>query len=219
MSLKDLVIKMQIVTFNLRCVWDEPDGINGFINRAGQIITKIKKEKPDVICFQEATPQTYRFLEEVLPDYVFLFNQRQSNFAGEGVMTAVNRKTVGVLGLEFFWLSDTPYVAGSRFAIQSEFPRICQSLILKNNRSGKLFRVYNTHLDHISDEARICGIKLIISKIKEDCEKFDMPYFLLGDFNALPNSETIKYCKENSFLKMVDLTENSGGTFHNFGRL
>lgn len=62
-------------------------------------------------------------------------------------------------------------------------------------------------------------IKLIISKIKEDTEKIDMSYFLLGDFNAQPDSETIKYCKENSILKMVDLTENSGGTFHNFGRL
>lgn len=43
---------MKIVTFNLRCPWEDPDGINGFINRAGRIVNKIRTEMPDVICFQ-----------------------------------------------------------------------------------------------------------------------------------------------------------------------
>jgi len=209
---------MKIVTFNLRNVWIG-DGINGFIHRAGMIISKINTEKPDVICFQEGIAPICSFLEQTLGDYVFLFNQRNSDYNGEGLITAVRCKTVTVLGLDFFWLSDTPYVAGSRFEVQSTCPRICQVLILKNNESGKLFRVYNVHLDHKSDEARICGTKLIAQRIKADIEKLDIPYFFLGDFNATPDSDTIKYCNNNELVSIVDLARESGGTYHGYGVL
>lgn len=93
---------MKIVTFNLRCPWEDPDGINGFINRVGRIVNKIRTEMPDVICFQEATEKNRDFLEDALADYFFICNQRNSNFDGEGLMTAINKKTVSILGLDFF---------------------------------------------------------------------------------------------------------------------
>ena len=36
--------------------------------------------------------------------------------------------------------------------------RICSYVILKDNTTGKEFVVFNTHLDHESEEARINGI-------------------------------------------------------------
>lgn len=210
---------MKIVTFNLRCPWEDPDGINGFINRVGRIVNKIRTEMPDVICFQEATEKNRDFLEDALAEYFFICNQRNSNFDGEGLMTAINKKTVSILGLDFFWLSDSPYTPGSRFEIQSDFPRICQSLILRSRSNGKIFRIYNNHLDHESDTARISGIKLVFKKIAEDLKKLNAPFFILGDFNALPDSETINYCNNNTILKTVDITKEIGGTWHDFGRL
>lgn len=209
---------MKIVTFNIRYAWSEPDGINGFLNRAGQIIYKIRNEQPDVVCFQEATAENKEFLENTLTEYLFVFNQRNSDFNGEGLMTAINKKTMSLLGLDFFWLSDTPYVAGSCLR-EKTCPRVCQVLFLKRNADSKIFRIYNNHLDSESEYSRINGIKLVLKRICEDMDKINTPFFILGDFNALPDSETVNYCRNNGIIKTVDLTGDIGGTFHNFGRL
>ena len=127
-------------------------------------------------------------------------------------------ETVTLLGLDFFWLSETPDVPGSRYAIQSECPRICQCLLFKVNETGKLFRVYNNHLDHISDSARILGIKQVMERVAADSKKFDAPIFVLGDFNAEPGSETIEYCDQYKPYPIQDLTAHIEATFHDFGR-
>ena len=209
---------MKIVSFNLRCVY-AGDGINAFPNRAASILLKIESEQPDVICFQEAMPHNIEFLEKHLTDYTVIYNQRLKDFSGEGLAFALKNGSVSLYGLEFFWLSDTPYLPGSRFKNQSECPRITQSVLIKDMAKSKLFRVYNNHLDHISDEARILGIKQVVRRIKQDRQKMDLPFFVLGDFNAIPNSDTIKYCRLQKDVPMADLTENTGGTFHNFGKI
>lgn len=210
---------MKIVTFNLRCNWEEEASpTNSFLHRAGGILFAIRSEQPDVICFQEGTPENEHFLSENLPEYTFVFNQRNSDFGGEGLITALRKETVGLLSLEFFWLSDTPYQPGSRFEIQSPCPRVCQVLLLKNKRNGSLFRVYNNHLDHQSDAARILGIRQVAQRMAEDLKKIPAPYFVLGDFNALPNSETVEYCKNNGQVEMIDLTDRFEATYHEYGR-
>lgn len=209
---------LKIVSFNLRCVWDG-DGVNCFLNRAAGILEKIGQEKPDVIAFQEGTEQNMRFLRENLRGYDVIFNQCDSDFGGEGLAVAVRTETVTLLGLDFFWLSETPDVPGSRFAIQSDCPRICQCLLFKVNKTGRLFRIYNNHLDHISDSARILGIKQVMARVAADSKRFEAPIFILGDFNAEPGSETIAYCDHYEAYPIVDLTAGMEGTFHDFGRL
>ena len=49
--------------------------------------------------------------------------------------------------------------------------------------------MFNTHLDHISDEARINGIRVVLDKIAQFGGK---PSIIMGDFNAKENSETYK---------------------------
>ena len=208
---------MIICTFNLRCVWDG-DGVNAFVNRAGLILEKIAAAKPDVIGFQEGTVQILAFLERHLPDYVIVFNQRDANFGGEGLAIAIRKETAGLVGLDFFWLSETPDVPGSRFAEQSWCPRVTQGAICRRKSDGKLFRVYNTHLDHESDSARILGVRCLMGRMAADLAKHDFPFFLLGDFNATPESETIRFCDTCDLVPMVELTRSVGGTFHDFGR-
>ncbi len=206
----------KIVSFNLRCVWENDAG-NNFLSRAGGIINRINSEKPDVIGFQEATDQNIAFLKSVLSDYDIFFNQRNSDYTGEGVATAIKRNSFDLLALDFFWLSNTPFVAGSRYAIQSPCPRICQCLLIKRRCDRKMFWVYNNHLDHESDEARILGIKQVLARVAEDNNKISAPLFILGDFNADPDSETIKFCNNYEDVKITDITAESGVSFHNFG--
>lgn len=53
--------------------------------------------------------------------------------------------------------------------------------------------MFNTHLDHISDEARINGIRVVLDKIAQFGGK---PSIIMGDFNAKENSETYKMATE-----------------------
>ena len=208
---------LSIATFNLRYSWSG-DGANSFISRAGNILTVLDNIRPDVICFQEGVEQNIDFLSKYLESYHIVFNQRNSDFGGEGLATAYRKDKFRLLELNFFWLSPTPDVPGSRYHGQSPCPRICQSALFKRIEDGKLFRTYNIHLDHVSDRARILGIQSVMNKVKEDNSRFDLPFFILGDFNAEPKSETIRFCDTHKSPEIVDLTRDIQATFHDFGR-
>ena len=64
--------------------------------------------------------------------------------------------------------------------------------MLKNKETGKPLRIFSTHLDHISDEAKISGIKSVFDFIDEMNSKFDMPCVLTGDFNSYPDNKILQ---------------------------
>lgn len=209
---------LKIVTFNIRCVWnDKIDGKNSFIHRAGFIYGKILNEKPDVVMFQEMRAEHLELMQRMLPEYGFFGHFRDADYTGEGVYTAIRNERIQLLGMDSYWLSPTPTVPGSRFEDQSECPRTCLSLKLRDKETNKVFRVLNTHLDHVSDAARIEGIHLILERANEDMQKENLPMILGGDFNAYPDSETIAYCNNFKNPKIYDVTDKIGATFHNWG--
>ena len=207
---------MKIVTFNVRCAWSG-DGINSFPHRAGGIVSRIGAERPDVICFQECTDKIFGLLQSALPDYTIVFNQRDADRRGEGLATALRRDSASLLGLESFWLSPTPNLPGSRYEEQSSCPRICQCVTARFGDS--LFRVYNIHLDHKSDLARRLGMEATLRRVREDLDRDPLPFFILGDFNARPDSAPIELCKSNPYAELTELTADVVGTFHGFGQL
>ena len=115
---------LKIVTFNMRYAWDS-DGINSFRYRCGAVYEKIRREMPDIIGFQEVMPTHRDWLEWMEPDYMLLGQFRNEDFLGEGSYIAVKKAIFQVLAFDTFWLSPTPYQAGSRYENQSIFPRIC----------------------------------------------------------------------------------------------
>lgn len=207
---------MKIVTWNLRCVWNG-DGKNAFIHRAGMIYDKIRKEQPDLIAFQEVIPPSLDLLEKLLSEYVFFGQMRSENYDGEGLYTAVKKQNFDLLGGETFWLSPTPYRAGSRFEKQSPCPRICVVTYIRDKRTGETFEVYNVHLDHQSDEARVLGLDCILAYMREKRAEKACPQVLLGDFNAEPDSGVIKTC--NAQKEWFEGTADVCATFHDYGKL
>ena len=205
---------LKIVTFNLRCLWDG-DGINSFIHRVGLIYEKINSEKPDLIAFQEMTDKHLAVLERLMTEYEFIGGARNTDYGGEGVYTAIRKESMKLIGFDFFWLSPTPYIPGTRFEEQSPCPRICASLKMLHIKSGKTFRFINTHLDHIPNEAiRIVEMKQLMEYIIDKNAQDWMPTLLVGDFNALPSEPAVGLCTEY----MKDVTNNISVTFHDFGR-
>ena len=208
---------VKIVTFNIRCSYDSFDGINAFVHRAGLVLDKIDSEKPDIICFQEVTPPHASLLKRSLKDYTVIYNGRLENFDGEGLCILV-RDGVELISHDFFWLSPTPRVPASRFVEdQSECPRIATATML--NKNGKRFLVYNAHLDHEGTSARVKGTSVLLDRVKADNELYDLPVFIMGDFNDFPNSECLKEYHNFSYPKLTDLTDKISITFHNYGRI
>ena len=210
-SLKgDLIMK--IVSFNIRSVWDAPvDGEQSFVYRKEFILEKIRKEKPDIICFQEIIDPMYDYLRKSLTEYTFLGHGRNDDFRGEGVYTAVLNEKVDVMGVDVFWMTETPYVPASRLSGQSDCPRTCVRAKLRIE--NRIFDVLNLHLDHLADveHVRKKELEIVCDYMKK--HNIEHPVFILGDFNARPDSESINYFKSKNF---VDLTADSGFTFHNF---
>ena len=87
--------------------------------------------------------------------------------------------------------------------------------ILTDHTSGEDFVVFNTHLDHVSDEARIKGISVVLEKI---AQFGDLPAVIMGDFNALEGSETYLSATENFLDAQYAAAETcQSHTYQNWG--
>ena len=204
-------VNFKIATYNLRCN-TKHDQINMFDIRKGLVLDKIMKESPDIIGFQEMLPQMHEFLKRHLTGYTIVGRSRGADYNDEHVDIAFKNDTIELFGLDFFWLSPTPYVPGSRYLVQSPCPRITTSGMFKHKDIATPFRVYNTHLDHVGEPARVLGMTQILDKIARDNKKIELPVFLTGDMNAVPDSETIRMAANY----LVDITTSIPESFHGF---
>jgi endonuclease/exonuclease/phosphatase family metal-dependent hydrolase len=206
---------MKIVTFNIRCDYNQ-DGINSFQYRKPYIIEKIKKEQPDIICFQEVLPHVSKWMKETFADYYFIGVGRNENYQDEQATIAYKKDNISLIEFRTLWLSKTPEVPGSRYENQSYCPRTCAYAIFRIEEEGTLFRVYNTHLDHEGSKARMLGLDQINKVIQEETQRANLPVILLGDFNAEPDSQEINEFVSHTDLK--DITSSLPVTFHNYGQ-
>lgn len=207
---------MKVVTYNTRydCI---ADGINRFECRKPFILEKLEQEKPDIIGFQEVLPGMLAWFQETLKDYVVLGCGRDANLSDETTAVAYRKNRFQLAAMETFWLSETPWMPGSRYPQQSICPRTCTELLLQDLQTELVFRVYNTHLDHEGEAARVLGITQILKKMKQETLFPDAPILLMGDFNAEPEAREVKLCEENTGLK--ELSKTADATFHWYGTL
>ena len=207
----------KIMSCNLRCD-SAGDGKNSFTNRKEYALERLTEYAPDVIGFQEIQPRMYDWLIENFSDYSFVGGGRGAKRDDEAVCVAFRRDKFYLCDAETFWLSATPDIPGSRYTgDQSGCPRICTSVMLKP-RDGEAFRFYNVHTDHVGHVARVLAANQVLQKISYDNERSPMPFFVTGDFNATPDDLCIKTMLDYPAVKLVDLAEKSGGTFHGFGQ-
>lgn len=208
---------MKIVTFNLRTDV-RVDGENRFAFRKGIILDKLHEEAPDVVGFQEMAPAMADFLSRYLErTYTLVGCGRKADFSCESCKIAFRRDKYELMFLETFWLSDTPYVPGSRFEVASEYPRVCTHIILRPLDGGTPFHVYNTHLDHISDEARTLGAQVIVRHMADDLERWDYPAALTGDMNAHPDSNAVRTFLTDEEVRLENQTPDFPASYHGYG--
>lgn len=213
---------MKVVTFNIRCDFNQ-DGNNNFQYRKGLILNKLKAEKADIVCFQEVLPHVVGWLKENLHDYYILGCGREKDLKGEQISIALKKDKFQLISMNTFWLSPTPQIPGTRYENQSNCPRTVTELFLQDLETEKLYYIINTHLDHISSEARVLGMQQVLKHIqaivnqKKQNGYEDFELILTGDFNAYPADPEIQLIYQSGFLK--DLTIGMEGTFHDYDRM
>lgn len=205
---------MKIVTFNIRCDYGE-DGKNNFCYRKPLILQKLEQEQPDIICFQEVRPHVAVWLKEALREYYVIGCGRSETLEDEQVSVAYRKDRMNLMKMDTYWLSDTPYIPGSRYPDQSICPRICTEAVFEDMKTKLVFRVVNTHLDHEGRMARKLGLMQIMRKTESDPFFSSVPVILTGDMNAGPGSEEMAVMKEYPAYRNV--TEGIGITYHGFG--
>ena len=202
-----------IMSTNVRCYTPTDFFKKSWLYRAELIATDIASVAPDIIGFQEVNAVHYSYLQDVMPGYASLMAYRDKTLMKEACAIFYRSDRFEEIESGHFWLSETPDVMSKDWG--SAHYRICVYVCLKDRNTGKEFIVFNTHLDHKSEEARIKGIEVVLDKISELGNR---PAFLIGDLNAREKSNTIKFTKANfdDAQKIAPITENTA-TYHNWG--
>lgn len=195
--------ELRVMSCNVRCISPTDLGKKSWFYRADLIMQGIQKEQPSVIGFQEVTKWHYSYLCDTLALYDSVITYRDDAFNSEGCPIFYRSDIYTLIDKGSFWLSETPDVMSKSWGAQ--FNRVCSYVILKDNATETKFVVFNTHLSHVSDEARINGIQVVLDKIKEFGS---LPAVLMGDLNAEEDSQTYKSATVN-FLDTKYQTENT----------
>ena len=206
---------LKMMTYNIRL--DNPsDGENAWPNRKDYFISQIQFYSPDIFGVQEATPDQVTYIASALSDYNKFGIGREEGGTGEACTIYYKKDRFQVDKINTFWLSENPNVVSRGW--DAACNRVCTSALFKDVKTKKFFWVFNVHLDHVGNEARVKGVQLVLSKIKEFNTK-NYPVFLMGDFNSEPNTPQIAEVKKvMDDTKDVSIEKPFGpsGTFNDF---
>lgn len=207
---------LHVLTYNIR--YDNPkDSLNAWDNRKDFLISQLNFYQPDIFGTQEGLLHQLNDIDHGLESYTFFGKGRDDGKeAGEYTAIFYNTDAVLLMKKHTFWLSETPKVPSKGW--DAAIKRVCTYGKFKSKMDNKEFWVFNTHFDHIGEQARRESILLILAKIKA-INSEALPVILMGDLNLKPQHESIMYLAN----KMDDTYTMAGennfgpvGTFNGF---
>ena len=236
---------IRVLSINVRCSTAN-DGVNNWSNRKDFMTDLIVSGNYDFIGTQETVmdPNPERnqvtYIAAKMPDYGSLGRSREANHeVGEAMMIFYKKERwkMDDTDQETFWLSDTPEIAGSKTDPKAGCTRSVTVALFHEIKAeqltGRKIYVYNTHYDHMSEEARQRGAKLLMDRIAAR-KNNDVLVVVIGDMNCGEKSPAIQYMqgapmtldeKEwNPPYKLTDTFRVANpdvtdvGTFHGFNR-
>lgn len=207
--------EISIMTYNIKLDYPK-DGVDSWTNRKPFFIDQLKFYEPDVLGVQEALPNQMQDMVKLLPQYSYVGVGRDDG-KNEGEYSAIfyRHDLLKVIESSTFWLSETPNEVGMGW--DAVCNRVCTYALFEDQDNSQRFWVFNTHFDHVGEEARKNSAKLIIQKIRE-LNMENLPVMLTGDFNMEPNNENIKFIQENlnDSKSIANLAFGPVGTFNGF---
>lgn len=204
-----------VMTYNIR-LDVASDGENAWPKRKDYLHAQVRFYAPDILGVQEARPNQVADMAQALPAYRYLGVGRDGNNQGESSNIFYNHSRFAVKDSGTFWLSETPGLVSKGW--DAAYNRVCTYALFYDKKKKKRFWVFNTHLDHVGEEARTRGLELILSRI-EALNKKGLPVILMGDLNSTPDEPRMRQLA----TRMVDTRQASvqkpfgpQGTFNGF---
>jgi len=204
----------KVMTYNIR-LDVASDGENTWDLRKDHVANLLQFYEPDIVGIQEGLPHQVHYLDSLLQNYNVLGQGRDGGQKGEQSSIFYNENTFEEVESNTFWLSETPEKVSKGW--DAQLNRICTYALFKNKETKEVFWVFNTHLDHIGEAARLKSVQLIHEMIATKNKK-NYPVVIMGDLNSEPESNPVKFLNENylNSKKEAAFVYNATGTFNGF---
>ena len=207
----------KILTCNVRV--DVPSDAktgDGWAQRREFCAEVMKSQKADLIGLQEAQLAHVTYLKSRMPEYdSFGLSHSTTDYHPINAILFL-RERYELVSAGGFALSETPHIAASK-SWDSANPRLVNWVHLKDRRSGREFRYWNTHLDHKGQHARERGAAMIVEA--SSVYSADLPQLLTGDMNAHVQNRAIATFKAGQWIDTyaaVNGPSDPGFTAHGF---
>jgi len=179
---------IEVMTFNIR--YDNPgDGLFSWDGRKEMVYWMIEKYDPDILGIQEALKGQIDELNEALSEYAWAgVGRDDGNCKGEYVPVFYHRDRFTMADQGHFWLSESPAEAGS-MGWDAACTRMVSWIKLQEISSGVEYFVFNTHFDHVGEEARLKSARLLSDSIQHIAGQNAV--IITGDLNCGPDSDPL----------------------------
>lgn len=182
---------LNLISFNIRYNTEEDTGELNWDVRKKAVLTMIRQEKPDVICFQEPRWQQVSYLMQQLGEYAHVKKNTNegSNLEALGSYNTIMylREKYTLLETGSYWLSTTPDKLSFPWGSTDEQRRVSVWAHLKDNTTHADFFVFTTHLPYKTEaadnKARVECVKLNVEQMKAYAGE-GKHVFILGDMNS-----------------------------------
>ncbi len=205
------------ISWNIR--YDNPaDGENRWEYRKKSVVEILKENKPAFIGLQEALVQQLDFINKSLTGYGCIGIGRDIDGGGEYSAILFDTSQYHLLRTNTFWLSETPQKISTGW--DAVLPRICTVGLFSHRDDDHKLLVFNTHFDHVGENARLNSASLILDSITNLASSYpDAAIVLMGDFNDGSHSETIKLLANyfgTQAENELNVKHNPIGTYNGF---
>ena len=206
--------RIRVLTFNIRGA-NHDDGENIWERRKDLNVRTIKRHAPDLIGFQEMQEGNKATYDQELPEYRFVLGPKTENEPPHQRNAIYwNPSRLELLDHGGFWLSETPDTWSGSW--DTRCIRAANWARFHLTDDGVELVYLNTHLDHISERARLEGSRLILRQLRT-IAPHPVPILLTADFNCSPNSAShglfLGECFADAHLATRSAPTN---TFHGF---
>lgn len=210
---------LKLMSYNIRCGLCEAEGTPQYWpERKFLLAHLIQTQQPDLIGLQEAELFQVHDLIAMLPQYQW-FGEGRDDGKTKGESTAVlyRKDKLQLLSAKTLWLSETPEKVSKGW--DANLNRTFTKTQFKALKSGQSFYFFNTHFDHMGQQAQLQSALLLKAEVEALPENGKV--LLTGDFNVEPSSEPYKALSKSlndSALVAKDKLSQNAGTFNGFGR-
>src|SRR5919202_2091973 len=188
---------LRVMTFNIRGAYHR-DGEKAWPHRAALNVATIERHAPDLIGFQELQRGNEEIYEARLRGYHHELGPR-AEFGEPHNYNAIywRPERLEPVAAGGFWLSETPDQYSASW--DTACLRAANWVRFRCREDGAEFLHLNTHLDHVSEPARVEGSKLVLRQLDELAGD-RLPVILTADFNCNPESNAYRLYRDGGFV-------------------